>query len=331
MAINYSELDDLILQYIGRHPNYIGLMRRLENDVEKPLPADGDLIESIKECCEHILEDEIERLYHDHKVQVTFDFYKYALKDVDLHGKIILDFGCGIYDALAISILLWANGAQGVVALDASALFSPKRTSRFLYDFIVKCLIDPSIFLWGNASLSEFRDRLLSLNLKELKTGCLSSLFINAPILHVIGDIQTINLPDSGIDCIVSQSVIEHAKDCEQTLSCINAKLVPGGLFCCAIDFRDHRLYAHGNSPWQYLVDDGDYYPEYINKIRYSRMMEIFDASGFDILGGSLVEEEPPVDILNNLLYKYKHLSESDIRINACYVVFRKRVNFGSI
>lgn len=328
--MSYSTLDGLVLRYLSQRPDYAALIAAW-GKAPNPMPPSHDLIEAIRDCCESIIETEPTRPYHAHKVAVTFGFYKRALRHADILDKVILDFGCGCQEALAIAVLLWANGARGVLAVDSDPLVSESRTGRFLYDFIITCLIQPEPFVWEQTQIAEFRHKLLSLDLRAFRSGYISPLFTAAPILHAVGDILELDLPDGKIDGMVSQSVFEHVGNCEQVLRQLHRKLVPGGLLCSAIDFRDHRFYTEGSSPWRYLLDDGDYYPGYINKMRFSQMMELFKTCGFSVVSNDLVEDQPPADILENILPKYRDLSLADIRINACYTLFKKQGDPGLV
>jgi len=92
------------------------------------------------------------------------------------------------------------------------------------------------------------------------------------------------------------------------------------------IDYRDHRRYTIGSSPWLYLVDDGDHESNYINKIRHREMLSIINESGFNIIDSIERKYDVPSNILREILPRYKPLEHEDISTLESRIIFTKRI-----
>jgi hypothetical protein len=88
-----------------------------------------------------------------------------------------------------------------------------------------------------------------------------------------------------------------------------------------AIDYRDHRAYTIGASPWQYLLDDQDHSPGYINKIRHSEMLRLIASAGFTVTQSKLIRQEPLSLESQRFIPRYGNLSEEDIKITEAHLL----------
>jgi SAM-dependent methyltransferase len=322
---SFYELDSLIVTYLSQHPDAIRLMRDARQlNFSKGISA--DLIETLRLACERSLDADMNRLFHPVKTEQTLAFYRQIQNFASLENKVALDFGCGVHESFAISIILWANGASHTIAIDDEAIQFPERTARFLYDWIMACMANPHKYLWPGVRKEQYLTRLSMLGLEYLKKGQLEHIFSVFPLHYLTGSGALDAISDGKVNYVFSQSVFEHLPDPGLTLQKLHKKMAPDGIVCTAIDYKDHRHYVTGASPWEYLIDDGDFKPGYINKIRHSEMMRIFRENGFVVISEAVVRDEPPVALHAELNEKYAALSKDDIESTAGYLVFRRGI-----
>ena len=322
---NLQELDNLIVTYLSQHPDAIRLMRDARQ-LNQTVGISADLIESVRLACESCLDADMNRLFHPIKTEQTLAFYRQIQSFTSLENKVILDFGCGVHESFAVSINLWANGASHTIAIDDEAIQFPERTARFLYGWIIGCMANPHKYLWPGVRKEQYLSRLSMLGLEYLKKGQLEHIFSVFPLHYLTGSSALDAIADGKVNCVFSQSVFEHLPDPEKTLTKLYKKMAPNGILCIAIDYKDHRHYVTGASPWQYLVDDGDFQSGYINKLRHSQMMAIFRRCGFKTISEVVTRDQPPSSLETELNDKYATLSKSDIETTAGYLILRRGI-----
>lgn len=318
-------IDQCMIDFLAARDDRQSLSDRIIAAPALAASARAGTLERVRDAVDGYLAADTQRLFHPLKTQTTLGFYHNLKAFGPLANKTVLDFGCGTHEALAISITLWASGAKAVIALDQEAIQWPALTARFLYDWIIHCITEPDRYLWPDVSREHFVARLTSLGLAQLKAGQLEQLYASLPLRHLCGPAASLStLPDGSLSYVLSQSVMEHIQRPSEVLAVLYQKMTGGGLLCFAIDYRDHRVYVEGASPWQYLVDDGDYLPGYINKLRHNAMLEIFTAQGFRLVSGQLVRQEVPASIMAQCLPKYRNLTSEDLETVAAYLIFQR-------
>ena len=321
-----DEMDATIVDYLIAHPMRDQLLSQLSERSHQGSALWGtEHIERLHRAAEAYLESDQQRLFHPEKSRQTWRFYQTLSAYTPIGNKVSLDFGCGSHEAFAMSLLFWANGAQSAVAIDPEPLAFPDRTARFLHQWIIELLTYPQFYFWRGQSRDVFCQRLLSIDLGVLKQGDLSGLFRNVPIRYKSSGKALHDLVDGEVDLVFSHSVLEHVADLKGTLQQFYRALRAEGYLCIAVDYRDHRLYVSGESPWQYLLDDGDYQPGYINKVRHYAFVDLLLTSGFRIVNETLTEEAVPSSVGEQRLPKYQELSYRDLGIVASYLIAQKR------
>jgi 2-polyprenyl-3-methyl-5-hydroxy-6-metoxy-1,4-benzoquinol methylase len=135
------------------------------------------------------------------------------------------------------------------------------------------------------------------------------------------GDYLSLPAHEQRFDLLVSYSVLEHVADPGLLFRAFRSAISRSGLIYAAVDYRDHRRYTVNTSRWQYLLDDSDHAPHYINKVRHSGMLRLAEAAGFSVAHSRVVHEEPPRQELERFLPHYRSLSYEDITITEAHLL----------
>lgn len=317
-------VDMAVLEYLAQHPCSAALMETLDQtSVPPPSHYPVASLERLGKAVDACLDQEVPRLFHPQKTRVTWQFYKKLEAYVSLNNATTLDLGCGVHEAFAISLLFWANGAKEVIAIDEDMILWPDRTAHFLYRWIMEILTDPEPYLWRGVSRKELVERLSLLDLKALNEGSLDSLLEKLPLQYRTGHDAMRSLPQGQLQAIFSQSVLEHVPDIKRLLAQLALLGGEGSYACHAIDYRDHRLYVSGASPWQYLLDDGDHQPGYINKIRHEEFRSLLISAGYEILDEHLIRENIPEEVWDDRCARYRDGKEENFSVTAAYLIVR--------
>ena len=235
--------------------------------------------------------------------------------NIDINGKQCMDYGCGQSRSFSIAALLYLFGAKSVVSIDIEPHFDEVSLAQGLWSLLAVLAIDSSAFKINPAYQDKIiKTRIFDFDLNALKQG---RLYDGLPpeIKHYTGNYHHLAKKIGDLDIIVSNSVFEHDPEIEITLQIFKQYLRPDGCIYTDIDYRDHRHYLNGLSSWQYLIDNDDVSPDYINKIRSTEMRNIIRRSGFDIVKTTQLSEAPPQNIIDQLLPQYQNLQNNDLNI----------------
>ncbi|WP_162596267.1 methyltransferase domain-containing protein [Methylobacterium sp. 17Sr1-1] len=243
-----------------------------------------------------------------------------------IRNKRILDFGCGATRPVAASIILYLLGARSTMAIDLEAPFDPGGIAVAEYGNILSVIsgLSQIELHHANADLSLCRSRAAEFDLSALLGGDLRS-GLAPDVGYKLSRYQDLSEAERKFDLMISNSVFEHVADLEDVLTCARRSISPDGYIFAGVDFRDHRWYSDASkwSFWQYLIDDGDHEPGYINKIRYSAMNELIRRSGFRIQEAHPVRDEMSPEFEAGLLPKYRTLSQEDKETTECLYLLR--------
>lgn len=225
----------------------------------------------------------------------------------------VIDFGCGATRPVTASILMYLLGARSCMALDLEEPFDFGGIAVAEYCNILAVISDkaPLNYHGAGRELRELQLRAADFDMASLLRGDLQK-GLAPNIRHRLCRFQDIPPEERAFDLMISNSVFEHVNDIDAVLKLARSSISEDGFIYTSIDFRDHRLYAASLSPWQFLVDDDDYSPGYINKIRFTEMCQIIRDASFEIVECSVKREQPPHEILENILPKYE-MSEVDL------------------
>lgn len=236
---------------------------------------------------------------------------------VKLNAMRGLDFGCGCTRPYSIASLLYLFGVSEVVAIDVAAYQdteAPAIAKGLWLLLAVMSLGESGLEVHASYNRSTVLSRLADFDLDALRNGRLRE-GIPAAIQHRVGEYAQLAPEIGPIDVVVSNSVFEHVPDLQHTLAAFRTHLRNQGVIYSDIDYRDHRMYVNGLSPWEYLMDDSDVSPGYINKIRCSAMYQLLDHARLRVLASNPLVNPLPDEVRARLHARYQGLSERDLTV----------------
>jgi 2-polyprenyl-3-methyl-5-hydroxy-6-metoxy-1,4-benzoquinol methylase len=228
-------------------------------------------------------------------------------------GKRVIDFGCGATRPVTVSVLLYLLGASSTLAIDLERPFDPGAVAVAEYCNILSVISGLSLIEWAKAGVDPgfARRRAAEFDMAALLNGDLQTGLAPA-VGYRISRYQDLPPDARAFDLMVSGSVFEHVADISDVMACARKSISPDGYIYTDVDFRDHRLYSQGLSQWQYLLDDGDHAPGYINKIRFTEMHALFERAGYAIVECQPVRETLPPTVEAAILPRYRAMSDVD-------------------
>lgn len=235
-------------------------------------------------------------------------------------GGTTLELGCGRENPLALSVLLYLNGARSTLATDFEPCADEPRAARALYELLAACLATPETFTVSGIAPAEFRARIDAFNLERLREGDLAGGIAQAPCRHHVGAFT--DALDGPVDLVFSQSVLEHVADLPALIRDLHGATAPGAWMIHGVDFKDHRCYFLGLSPWAYLLEGQP--PQAIsNELRCSEVLTLLEAGGSETLTVDRIDEEPPAEVWTNLRERFRG-READVRTQWAKIVSRR-------
>jgi SAM-dependent methyltransferase len=182
-------------------------------------------------------------------------------------GFVALELGPG--DSVASAIIMKAFGASRTYLVDTGDYATHDME---IYDKQTSYLCANGVPNVSPPVEAGFRDFLAGLNARYLTNGLQS--------------FRTI--PDSSIDFIWSQAVLEHVRrsDFDTTIGEFRRILAPGGLCSHRVDLSDHLGGALNNLRFSERVWESDFMATsgfYTNRIRFSEMIKIFRERDFSV------------------------------------------------
>jgi 2-polyprenyl-3-methyl-5-hydroxy-6-metoxy-1,4-benzoquinol methylase len=220
---------------------------------------------------------------------------------LNLKGKRCIDFGCGATRPFSIASLMYLLGAKSVIAIDVTPCQNHAGIAKGIWSMLAVLSLGASgLEKYTTYNLKLVKTRMADFDLDALQQGRLMEGLPKSIKQHV-GDYLDIESELGPFDVMISNSVFEHVPDLKGTMQIFRKNLQPGGAIYTDIDYRDHRMYVSGLSPWQYLMDDDDVSPGYINKIRHSAMNQLIAETGFRVVASDQVVNVPPPQVIANI------------------------------
>ena len=243
---------------------------------------------------------------------------------LSIEGKRILDLGCGLSKPFSNAVLFYLLGASEIVAVDVQDYSRSKGSAFRLYALLLCIAADETVLTRRSQKQREtVYSRLSHFSMAALRKGDMAG-GLPSGIRHVVGDYRKLSLHDASFDICVSFSVFEHINELETVLASLHKNMNEGGAIFADIDYRDHRLYFEQASPWQYIIDDGDQSPNYINKLRHSAMLNVIRSAGFRLDEVSINKSDPPTAVITQIHPNHRHWDKEDLSIVDAQVLFRK-------
>ena len=235
-----------------------------------------------------------------------YSVYLRHLVSADHHGlttnpRKVIELGPG--DSIGIGLMAILTGAEQYYAID-QVRHASRATNLLIFDELVKLLTaETPIPSGGNFSeiLPELKDYSFPSKIlnkerltKTLTTDRLSRLrmtlesdLITGPICYLTQMGRMNEIPINSIDLIISQAVMEHVDNLEETyVECFRC-LKPGGFMSHQIDLRCHGTALEWNGHWKYsdfiwgLMRGGR--PWFINRSPCSVHTTLINQIGFKI------------------------------------------------
>ncbi|EKD09730.1 methyltransferase domain-containing protein [Limnospira platensis] len=205
----------------------------------------------------------------------------------NLRGKTVLDFGSGQYNPIGLSLILYVNGADNVLALEPGNIDS--RSAYYAAQEIVKTILfNPDVFNFSGIDNDEMKRRLITLDLRNI-----SAFLDEKPDYPIdLGGVSFINninyVTEESLDLVVSISVLEHIQDLESELVRQRHLMSDRGVGIYIVDFSAHNKKSKRYDPFSVLY--GGKHPS-LNLLRASDIRELLENAGFfvqetDILKG---------------------------------------------
>jgi SAM-dependent methyltransferase len=164
-------------------------------------------------------------------------------------------------------------------------------------------------------------------NVKEMLTRCRARYLING-----LDGLRAI--PDSSIDFIWSQAVLEHVRkhDFEDTVLELRRVLKPNGACSHRIDLRDHLSASLNNLRFSNAVWESEFFASsgfYTNRIGYGEMLATFRAAGLEVEVGQVDRWERLPLPRRKLAREFRHRTEDDIAVSGFNVILRPTPKLG--
>ncbi len=233
--------------------------------------------------------------------------YDSASARVDLNNFTILELGPG--DSLFTAMIAYAFGANRCYLVDTSFYAaSDLRPYRDMASFIANKRVEiPDI------STISTLDELLSIFNTHYGTNGLETLC---------------TIPDRSVDFVFSQAVLEHIRkqDFQETLKQMRRITKDDGICSHSIDLKDHLGGNLNSLRFSEKVWESNFFSRsgfYTNRIRYSKMLELFQQAGFnpELAKPKLWNRLPTSK--TKLSDEFKNLSDEELLISGFDVILR--------
>lgn len=134
---------------------------------------------------------------------------------------------------------------------------------------------------------------------------------------------------ENSVDLIVSQAVLEHVADIDETYHALYRWLKPGGVMSHQIDFRSHNLAKEWNGHraipepiWKVMMGNRTYF---INRQPWSEHCRAISNCGFEIVCALKLDRADGIPRARHAK-KWRELSEEDIACAEVFVQARKPI-----
>lgn len=262
------------------------------------------------------LKNEKENLTHiiEHFEEYTSEFIS---PSSFFREKVVLEIGPGV--SCGMSLYFLARGSKKVVMVD--------REHRFFLDkkdeLVVKDLCD---YLENTYGATDIYSKAFEINN--------SRLILNPKSLEAhYGGITNVPLPDSSVDFIFSNAVMEHVSDVEVAFAEMNRLLKPGSYMAHNVDLRVHgpikktSPLAHlqyADWEWKLLTARK---MSYINRLRRSDFEKLLNKTNFELLhmkNNDEATDEYIDEIRSQFINKFREMDVKDIKTLGISIVAKK-------
>lgn len=278
--------------------------------------------------------------------EYCYSVYLRHLVIANQHGlatdpQTVVELGPG--DSIGIGLMALLTGAEQYHAVDA-VRHASREANLLIFDELVKLLLAQSPITSGGdfaeilPELSDyaFPSRILTparLNqslepdrLRRLRMALEGDL-LSGPIRYLAPMGRMQEIPNKSVDLIISQAVMEHIDELEETyLECFRC-IKTSGFMSHQIDFRSHDTAPEWNGHWKYgdltwrLMRGGR--PWFINRKPCSAHVGLIRQAGFNT--HAVIKQANDLGISRaQLAHRFKDLSECDLRTSGALVLANK-------
>lgn len=248
-------------------------------------------------------------------------------------------------DSLGVGIAALLSGARQYIALDVTQFWNPQRNVKILNELIQLFktrepipdtkefpLITPTLKDYSfpseilteellNKTLNPTRIEILS---KEISSPELNS---NSMVRCAIPWYEQNIISHNSVDLIISQAVLEHVDDLENTYAAMNIWLKKDGVMSHSIDFKSHGFTRHWNGHWTLsarewkILRGGRIYA--INRAPLSEHRRLLRSNGFEVLHQEILSL--PNSFKKNVFHKdFRHFNDKDFSVSELFVIAKK-------
>ena len=253
----------------------------------------------------------------------------------------VIELGPG--DSIGIGLMALLTGAEQYYAVDA-VRHASSATNLLIFDELVKLLTDQAPIPSGGEfaeilpELGEYsfpskilsEDRLTQAlapdRLSRLRLALASNL-TTGPIRYLAPMGRMHEILDNSVDLIISQAVMEHIDQLQETYTECFRCLKPGGFMSHQIDLRCHDTAPEWNGHWKYadltwhLMRGGRSW--FINRQPCSTHISLAKVAGFNI--HAEIKQFGNFGIARNqLASRFKALSDNDLTIASVLILASK-------
>ncbi len=262
------------------------------------------------------------------KVSKKFALVERRIQGHDLpKGGTFLDFGCGEYDPLALSVIYYINGMDRNIACDLREPRSPRYSAVSMYDILANITMFPEKYRRPDTDREQFAERLASLNAGPFFNGDFEGglATLSGKIDYRIENLLDLDVDDETLSLAISFAVLEHVTDVKKIYRWLFEKTRPGGLQFHFVDMADHRSYRGTSEfdPWTFLTEQEAAANH--NRLRAHEHTKAFRDAGFEILEIEPIRKKIPPATRERLISPWKDLPSNEIEtIRARFLLRRE-------
>lgn len=257
------------------------------------------------------------------------------------HPKVVAELGPG--DSLGIGLSALISGADAYYGLDVIE-FANKESNMEIFDDLVELFLNKSPipddkefprlkpfldsyefpnYIFGDNYFKTIlsKDRLDKIrDLIKPVSNCVSDEF---SIKYIVPwDDEKVILKNS-VDMIISQAVLEHVNDLDESYIAMHKWLKPGGFMSHEIDFKCHRISTNWDCHWTYsdfiwklIMGKRKYF---LNRHPYSVHINSLENSGFKIICDIKNNTKSSIK-RKNLAKRFIGISDDDLTTSEVFI-----------
>lgn len=238
----------------------------------------------------------------------------------------VVELGCGVHDAVALSVFFYLNGYDKAYAIDIQPLRNPAYSAISLYDILSNVALFPERYTYGDTTPEQILERLKKIDVERFEDGDFESGMqaLQNQISYQVCDIADSDISKDSVAVLFSFAVYEHLMDVESANKKIYDALVPGGYAYHFIDIADHRSYSPKPefNPFTFLTESVA--PKSQNRWRKSEFINSFEQCGFEVVEVASTQMEIPKETRAKLLPKWQAMSDEDIETIKLRILLKK-------